>query len=47
MKRVNQLLLAFVILGTTTMISCKEKGCTDINANNYNQEAKKGDGYFS
>lgn len=35
------LMVAVLALGAT---SCKKKGCTDPNANNYNSEAKKDDG---
>ncbi|MBL4653035.1 MAG: hypothetical protein JKY53_09275 [Flavobacteriales bacterium] len=31
-------------LATTSMTSCKKKGCIDSNADNYNTEAKKDDG---
>jgi hypothetical protein len=44
MKRVNQLLFGLMILGTTTMTSCKKEGCTDSDSTNYNSEAKKDDG---
>lgn len=37
--------LIFVLLITPiTFTSCKKKGCTDVDATNYNEEAKKDDG---
>ena len=44
MKRVNQLMLVLMILGTTTMTSCKKEGCTDPDSTTYNPDAKKDDG---
>lgn len=44
MKRVNQLFLGLIILGTIAMTSCKKKGCTDPDSTNYNSKAKKDDG---
>lgn len=44
MKRVNILILGLMILGTTTMTSCKKEGCTDGDSTNYNSDAKKDDG---
>jgi hypothetical protein len=38
------LFLALVLISTTPLTSCKKKGCTDINAVNYNEKAKKDDG---
>lgn len=41
----TQLVLLVAILGLTsaTITSCKRKGCTDVNANNYSSKAKKND----
>jgi len=44
MKRVNQLLFGLLILGSTTITSCKKEGCTDPNALNYSVAAKKDNG---
>ena len=44
MKRVNQLMLGLLILGVTTMTSCKKEGCADPDSTTYNSEAKKDDG---
>jgi hypothetical protein len=35
---------AFVFLGALSLTSCKKEGCTDENAINYNEDAKKDDG---
>jgi len=43
MKRVNQLMLVLIILGTTTMTSCKKEGCTDPDSTTYNPDATKDD----
>ncbi|MCH2234169.1 MAG: DUF4856 domain-containing protein [Crocinitomicaceae bacterium] len=40
----NKKLLFIALALGVTAISCKKKGCTDITANNYNEEAKKDDG---
>lgn len=37
------LLIAIVSLSSASFISCKRKGCTDQNANNYSAKAKKND----
>ncbi|HIA35839.1 MAG TPA: hypothetical protein EYM84_06840 [Flavobacteriales bacterium] len=42
--RVNQLLLGLVIIGATTLTSCKKEGCTDLDSTTYNSSAKKDDG---
>jgi len=42
-KRNLKLALVAGVLAVTA-ISCKKEGCTDVNANNYNEEAKKDDG---
>jgi hypothetical protein len=34
----------FILLASVTFIACKKKGCTDENATNYNENAKKDDG---
>ena len=46
MKRVNLLITALMIgvVSATSLTSCKEKGCTDASADNFNLEAKKDDG---
>ncbi|MFT5229356.1 MAG: hypothetical protein ACI9RU_001861 [Litorivivens sp.] len=44
MKRVNQLMLGLLILGVTTMTSCKKEGCTDSDSTTYNSEAMDDDG---
>lgn len=45
MKKLHSILLITVIgLTSITFTSCKKEGCTDPNANNYNEEAKKDDG---
>ena len=37
--------IAMMLLGTTLLVSsCKKKGCTDSNAENYDSKAKKDDG---
>lgn len=45
MKKLNYVFTAVIVtvlmFGAT---SCKKEGCTDPNANNYNEEAKKDDG---
>ena len=41
--KINVLLIALV-LGSTAVVSCKKKGCTDPKANNYDDKAKKDDG---
>ena len=38
------LILTLIIFGLGTLQSCKKKGCTDPNANNFNSEAQKDDG---
>ncbi|MCH2225042.1 MAG: hypothetical protein MK066_09765 [Crocinitomicaceae bacterium] len=37
-------ILLILIIASSTMISCKKKGCTDPTAVNYNSEAEKDDG---
>ena len=44
MKRVNQLIFGLLILGATTITSCKKEGCTDPSALNYSEAAKKDNG---
>lgn len=44
MNKIKHLLLIGVILSTTTFVGCKKEGCTDINATNYDSEAKDDDG---
>lgn len=42
---VKILAIAILSLGiSSTFTSCKKKGCIDVNANNYNQDAAKDDG---
>lgn len=44
-KAINSLLFTAILgFATITFTSCKKEGCTDVNANNYNDEAKKDDG---
>ena len=38
------ILLCFAVVLTTTLVGCSKKGCTDINADNYDVEATKDDG---
>ena len=40
----GQILLVAAILTIGTVTSCKKKGCIDVNADNYSEEAKKDDG---
>ncbi len=40
----GQVLILAAILSIGALTSCKKKGCTDVNANNYNESAKKDDG---
>lgn len=44
MKRAKLTFLVTIVLASATFTGCKKEGCTDINANNYNEEAKKDDG---
>ncbi len=44
MKKRNLKLALVAGVLAVTAISCKKEGCTDVNANNYNEEAKKDDG---
>ena len=44
MKKLGYLLFTATVLIFVTTSCSKEKGCTDINANNYNQDAEKDDG---
>ena len=46
MKKTNLILatLLIVLMSTMTLTSCKKEGCTDPNANNYNEDAKTDDG---
>lgn len=44
MKKAKILLFGFILLSATTFMGCKKEGCTDSNADNYNEEAKKDDG---
>ena len=44
-KTIKFIVIALFYIGMTlTLTSCKKEGCTDINANNYDQEADKDDG---
>lgn len=40
----GQILILAAVLSMGTITSCKKKGCTDANADNYSTEAKKDDG---
>lgn len=40
----KNLFYIILIIATTSLISCKRKGCTDPNASNYDNKAKKDDG---
>ncbi|MEN8248124.1 MAG: hypothetical protein ABFS32_04275 [Bacteroidota bacterium] len=46
MKKVNLLLTAVLVgvISTTSLTSCKEKGCTDPSADNFSIDAKKDNG---
>jgi len=48
MKKLNKIksagMIVLMALTSATFTSCKKEGCTDANANNYNDEAKKSDG---
>ena len=45
MKKLNYLFIATIATGLMFgFTSCSKEGCTDINANNYNDDAKKDDG---
>ena len=39
-----KLALSTIILTALVITSCKKKGCTDIDAQNYSEEAQKDDG---
>ncbi|MCO5259503.1 MAG: hypothetical protein M9916_05105 [Crocinitomicaceae bacterium] len=44
-KKVNFSKIAFAMMITTLpLVSCKKEGCTDVNAANYSEKAKKDDG---
>lgn len=47
MKNTNIKFIAFLLLVLTLTTSCKKKGCTDHEAYNYSEEAKKDDGSCS
>ncbi len=40
---IKKITLAMLVLGAITLSSCSKKGCTDPNANNYDEKAKKED----
>jgi len=40
----KKIILSALVLTTLVSTSCKKKGCIDIDATNYNSEAKKDDG---
>lgn len=47
MKNLRFLTLGIVLASTSILLSCKKKGCTDINADNYDSSAEKsGTCYF-
>jgi hypothetical protein len=43
MKKINILNISLIALLAISIFSCKKKGCMDVNAINYNSEAKKDD----
>ncbi len=40
----KKIILSALVLTALVSTSCKKKGCTDVDATNYNSEAKKDDG---
>ncbi|MCE3296118.1 MAG: hypothetical protein K0R65_1832 [Crocinitomicaceae bacterium] len=44
MKTKNMKFSILLVAGVLSMVSCKKEGCTDPNATNYSEEAKKDDG---
>jgi len=40
----KKIILSAIVLTALATPSCKKKGCTDVDATNYNSEAKKDDG---
>lgn len=47
MKNLRFLTIGLVLASTSFLLSCKKKGCTDINADNYDSSAEKsGTCYF-
>ena len=46
MKKVNLIIITVLvgIISTSSLTSCKKKGCTDPSADNYNVDVKKDDG---
>ena len=41
--KINQLMMIAAVVSIGAFTSCKKEGCIDVNANNYNVEAKKDD----
>jgi hypothetical protein len=44
MNKIKLMLFVGVVFITTTFVSCKKEGCTDIYGSNYDSDAKKDDG---